>query len=317
MKFNGLPWDMQDKISRCLETFNRKIPILLLGETGVGKSYLARIIHENSVWRKGEFIRIDISSLENELFEAELFGYEKGAFTGALKGGKKGLLDRAQGGTVFFDEIGNLDLRYQKKLLIFLDDRRYRRVGGNRFIQLEAGLIFATNIDLLRAVKNGIFRQDLYFRINSCVIEIPPLRERSNYLLEIIDDLIKHKGLKKVKFTENALKKLKEYTWPGNVRELLNYIIHWNISGLETVDVENLPDNIRNLYSVYNLKESVNRYRLEHVRRVMKISGGDTKMAAKLLGISRQHLYRLLKQMEEPLLDDLEPPYEKTNDKEG
>ncbi len=297
MNLSGLPGDVKDKVVRCLDMYNRGKAILLVGETGVGKSFLAREVHRASKWRNGNFIPVDLSSVESELFELELFGYENGAFTGARKNGKSGLVDQAQGGTLFFDEIGNLDLRFQKKFLVFLDEKRYRRLGGEKYIKLEAGVIFATNVNLERAISQGMFREDLYFRIKNCTIKIPPLRDRIEYLEEIIKNLIRKEKLRPLKFTRKAIDKLKEYPWPGNIRELLSYLTYWSVQGIDIVKLENLPEEIKNHGDDYNYRMALRKYKWEFVVKVLKISNWNINKAAKMMGISRQHIYRLIKEL--------------------
>ncbi len=291
MNFAGLPLGIRQKVVRCLEMFNKGFPILIRGETGVGKSFLAREFHRASRWKDGEFVRVDLASLENDLFESQLFGYDRGTFTGGLIEGKVGLLDLAQGGTVFFDEIGNLNLRYQKKLLIFLDDRRYRRVGGKNYIHLNAGIIFATNVDIRGALTEGKLREDLYHRIKTCEIELPPLRARLFVLEEIIELLIKIKNLKPLKFTPEAIEKMKEYSWPGNLRELLNFLVELGSLGKRTIEVSDLPEHVKN----NNKADSNGRIRPELIINELSKTGGNVKETATRLGVSRQYLYKLFR----------------------
>ncbi len=298
MNLVGLPGEIKEKILNCLKLYNEGKTVLILGETGVGKTYLAKEFHRSSKWAQGRFIRIDLASLETELFGSELFGYEGGSFTGALRSGKEGLIEGAQNGTIFFDEIGNLDLRYQKKLLIFLEERKFRRLGGNKYLEIRAGLIFATNTDLKRAISRNLFRKDLYYRINNCVIEIPPLRERVEYLESIIERLILSNELSSMRFTGEAMERLRVYRWPGNLRELLSYLKYWSSQGLRTVDIRDLPEEIRDHGGMYEFKRGVEECKRRFLIRVLKVSNWNINEAARRMGVSRQHIYKLIKQLE-------------------
>ena len=201
--------------------------ILVLGESGTGKGLLAKFIHQNSKRKRKPFIQINCAALPENLLEAELFGYEKGAFTGAREEGKAGLFELAQGGTLFLDEIGDLPLTIQAKLLKYLDDNIIMRLGGTKSIAIDCTAIAATNRDLDKLVKNKKFREDLYYRLNSFTIKIPPLRKRQDDIFELTTHFLKKYnkayGMQR-RITAKSMQALQLYPFPGNVRELMNMI---------------------------------------------------------------------------------------------
>ena len=201
--------------------------VLLMGESGTGKSFLARKIHENSLRKKGPFVPIDLCSIPKELLESELFGYEKGSFTGSSTTGKPGLVEEAHNGTLFLDEIGDLPLSMQNKILKLLQDRQIRRVGGLREREIDFRLILATNCDLNTMLKTGSFRKDLYYRISGISITVPSLRERKEDIPilanQFLDEFAK-KYDKRLEFSDELVEKMMDYDWPGNVRELENFV---------------------------------------------------------------------------------------------
>jgi len=201
--------------------------ILVLGESGAGKGILAKYIHQNSKRTGESFIQINCATLPENLLEAELFGYEKGAFTGAREEGKAGLFELAQGGTLFLDEIGDLPLTIQAKLLKYLDDNIVMRLGGTKSIQIDCTVIAATNRDLQKLVKDNRFREDLFFRLNTFTIKIPPLRKRFDDIFEMASYFLskfnKEYGLKQ-RISFKGMDALQSYTFPGNVRELISVI---------------------------------------------------------------------------------------------
>ncbi|MEO1923415.1 MAG: sigma-54 dependent transcriptional regulator [Nautiliaceae bacterium] len=200
--------------------------VMLLGESGVGKEEFAKFIHENSQ-RSGKFIAVNMSAIPENLIESELFGYEKGAFTDAVKE-KPGLFELAEGGTLFLDEIGEMPYNLQAKLLRVLQEREFYRLGGTKPKKLDVRIISATNQNVEEMIKNNKFREDLYYRLNTIPIKIPPLRERKNDILPIAENILKNVtkeyGLDKKVLDEKAKNKLLSYEWPGNIRELINVI---------------------------------------------------------------------------------------------
>lgn len=201
--------------------------VLIIGETGTGKECMARIIHELSPRKTGPFIVLDCTLLQETIFESEVFGYEKGAFTGAYTS-KKGLVELADGGTLFIDEVGELPLSLQKKFLRFVQEKTFMRVGGTKFLKSDVRIISATNKNLEEEVKKGNFRADLYFRLNTIVIKIPPLRERREDIPLLFEHFINLKSKELDKpfkgFSKGFFQILLDYSWPGNVRELINVI---------------------------------------------------------------------------------------------
>jgi len=214
-----------DKAKKAAET---SVTVLLMGESGTGKEIFAHAIHNASDRKFNQFIRVNCAALSESLFESELFGYEEGAFTGARKGGRKGLFEEANGGTIFLDEIGEMPVSSQSKLLRVLQERELVRVGGTKYIDFDVRIIAATNTDIEKAVHEGRFRSDLYFRLDMFPILIPPLRERKSDINELSDYILKklnqQYGKNVQHISEEAIRELQEYEWPGNIRELENII---------------------------------------------------------------------------------------------
>ncbi|WP_240374132.1 sigma-54 interaction domain-containing protein [Bacillus piscicola] len=213
--------DMVEKVA------DLEVNVLIEGESGVGKNRIARLLHEKSSRKDEPFIELNCGAIPESLFESELFGYEEGAFTGAKKGGKQGSFERAGSGTLLLDEIGELPLHLQTKLLSVLQDKRVTRVGGESSFIMGCRIIFATNKDLKKLVEQQQFREDLYYRIDVVNLEIPPLRERRNEIQSLITDFVEEFNKKhnlRITFSEDLIMWLSNREWPGNVRELRNYI---------------------------------------------------------------------------------------------
>ncbi|MDR3217422.1 MAG: sigma-54 dependent transcriptional regulator [Dysgonamonadaceae bacterium] len=271
--------------------------ILILGENGTGKDLIARAIFHHSPRAQKVFTTIDLSVIPETLFESELFGYEKGAFTDA-KTGKAGRMEIASGGTLFLDEIGNLSLSMQSKLLTAIEKKQISRLGSTRILPIDVRFISATNIDIFRATEEGNFRQDLLYRINTIEVHVPPLRERDHDIVLLSEYFIEkfaHKYKKKISgLSPEAKAKIMQYTWPGNVRELQNVMERAVIlsqdkllmAGSITLQTEKKKES-ENL----NL-ESMERTAIE---KALKRSDGNINKAAELLGISRYILYRKIK----------------------
>lgn len=222
--------------------------VLITGESGVGKGVLARFIHNNSNRAEMPFVKVDCSSIPESLFESELFGYEKGAFTGANLSGKKGLLEMAEGGTVFLDEIGELPISMQAKLMRAIQDLEIMPVGGKRTKKIDVRFVSATNMNLLKAVKEKKFREDLYYRLNVIPITIPPLRERREDIHPLINQMVnrinKRYKLNK-ELTVDVYDKMIEYSWPGNVRQLENTVERILVSSRnDIITKKDLPGEI-------------------------------------------------------------------------
>jgi len=276
--------------------------VLIQGETGTGKELVARAIHYASPRAERPFVAIDCAALPETLFESELFGHERGAFTGAVQS-RRGLLDTADGSTCFLDEIGELSLGLQAKLLRVLQERVLRRVGGNEPIPVNLRLIAATNRDLRNRVEDGTFREDLYYRLNGVTITMPPLRERGADIPLLAHDFMQRYAVAAGKplegFTPEALALLSGYRWPGNVRELEHAIERAvALARSEVILPEDLPPEIR-AETARAPELPAPRMTLDEVKRwyvatVLEETGGNKVRAAELLGIDRRTLYRIL-----------------------
>ena len=284
-----------------------KATVLLLGESGTGKELFARAIHDWSERRLKPFVAINCAGLAKELLESELFGHEKGAFTGAHQL-KKGKIELAHGGTAFLDEIGDLALELQTKLLRFLQEREFERVGGTVPIAVDLRIIAATNRDLEAAVKSGNFRQDLYHRLNVIALMLPPLRERTEDISALANHLLQRFSLETkknfVEIAEDALAKLLAYEWPGNVRELANVIERAVVLGEgPRLTVHHLPARVlgaqpANIRKELSYHDAINSYRRELIVRTLADTQGNRAAAAKALGMHRTHLMKLLKALQ-------------------
>lgn len=282
--------------------------VLIKGESGTGKELFAQGIHNCSFREKNPFVAINCAALPPNLLESELFGYEEGTFTGAQKGGKKGLLELAHKGTIFLDEIGEMDKKIQSRLLRVIQERRIMRLGGREVIPIDVRIIAATNSDLERKVKNDKFRKDLYYRINVLELELPPLKERKEDINLLVNFLLKEKGQKlnkDIKLNDEVLSKLKDYDWPGNVRELENVIEKIAvIAEKKEIKKEEISFILRKLKAKEEIFEKNDNYinvsgTLEEVEekviKEMLSTGKNKKLIAKKLGIDRSTLWRKIK----------------------
>ena len=275
--------------------------VLILGENGTGKELIARAIHKNSIRKNENFVSVDLGSITETLFESELFGHKKGSFTDA-KEDRAGRFELANNGTIFLDEIGNLSMPLQAKLLTVIQNRRVSRVGANKDINLDIRLICATNLPLYEMVKENRFRQDLLYRINTIEIEIPPLRERFEDIPLLSNHFLKHyagKYEKSVnKISEGALSRMHKHTWPGNIRELQHAIERAVIlSSGNVLQPEDFNFNVSPTKEEGQL--NLEQYNLEEVeklliRKVLKKYNGNITQAASELGLTRSSLYRRL-----------------------
>jgi DNA-binding NtrC family response regulator len=285
--------------------------VLLLGHSGTGKEVVAQTIHEEGLRASGPMVQVDCASLPEQLIESELFGHERGAFTDA-KAEKRGMFEVARGGTIFLDEIGELSVPMQAKLLRVLENRTFRRVGGTSTLHFDASVIAATNRDLETAVKEGRFREDLFFRLKVIHVEVPTLRERPEDIPLLAEHFIRrfNRSYRKnvVEISGKAMRKMQDYSWPGNVRELRNVIERIIIlEADQSITVEQMPPEIRygrsqrggSSTDPYVLPvDGVNLEILERslLMQAMERSEGNQSAAARLLGISRYALrYRLEK----------------------
>jgi len=281
--------------------------VLILGESGTGKEIFARAIHKWSDRANQPFIAINCVGLSKELLESTLFGHERGAFTGAVEQ-KKGKIELAHGGTVFLDEVGDILTELQTKLLRFLQEREFERVGGTRPIRVDVRIIAATNRDLHSLVKEGRFRADLYYRLNVIPISLPPLRERREDIPDLANFFIKRFSFETKKnfndIGQDARDKLIAYDWPGNVRELANVIERAVVLGRgPNLSVDDLPVAITSKDSVTCLdslsySESIEAYRRDLILSALSEAKGNRAAAAKALGLQRTYLSRLIKTLQ-------------------
>ena len=297
---------------------NPKSTVLLLGETGTGKEFVARVLHHNGSRASGPFIGVNCTAIPRDLFESELFGYERGAFTGAHQR-KLGLLDRAEGGTLFLDEIGDLDLTMQAKLLRVLQERTFRRLGGTTDIAADFRLITATNRDLKKAITTGTFREDLFFRLNVVALELPPLRQRIEDIFPLSMKALLHYGTEFAKdvaeIDAEARGLLEGYHYPGNIRELQNIIERATIfcTG-RTLTANYLPRELRDQAKhtatavphgdgqVIRVEMQVGTHTLSEVEdsiieETLRLADYNKSLAAKQLGLTRFALDRRLKKI--------------------
>jgi transcriptional regulator with PAS, ATPase and Fis domain len=278
--------------------------VLLESESGTGKELYAQAIHNASRRRNGVFLAINCANFSKDILESELFGYEEGAFTGAKKGGKMGIFEVAQGGTVFLDEISEMELQLQAKLLRILQERRIRRVGGVEEINIDVRIITACNADLFRRVEEGEFRKDLYFRLNVFPLHIPPLRERAEEIPSLTKYILAElsKRLKReLSITDQAMKCFTTYQWPGNVRELHNVLEFSSyLANDGVIDVKDLPENCARSGQndqPQGLAARVRAFEKEEISKLLYKYGNDTRgkqKVADILGISLATLYNKL-----------------------
>jgi DNA-binding NtrC family response regulator len=276
------------------------VTVLITGETGTGKELLARAIHYNGPRRDAPFVDVNCAAIPEQLLESELFGHEKGAFTGAV-GSKPGLMQLADGGTLFLDEIGHLAMTLQGKILRALEERVIRRVGGTRAIPFDVRLIAATHVDLAGAMRRGEFREDLYYRLNVVPIELPALRARSDDVLTIarffLARFAREYSVQPLQLSAGAIRALRERRWSGNVRELRNVIERAVLlatgPSLEAEDVAEPPHAVET-NGALPFPSTLADLNRAAVTRMLELCGGNKTEAARRLGISRPRLHRLL-----------------------
>jgi len=302
----GASAGMQDVLRMISRLKDTRTPVLISGESGTGKELVARAIHFRGPLAKSNFVAVDCGALVPTLMESELFGYEKGAFTGATKT-KAGLFQAANGGTIFLDEIGELPLEMQAKLLRVLQEKEVRPVGSNEKINVDVRVVAATNRDLEAAYRAGAFRKDLYFRLNVVTVHLPPLRERRSDIPMLVHHFLnRYTPGTPLQVTPAAMKSLLQYDWPGNVRELENCIARAvTLGDQHTIDVQDLPPAIRTEQPVTPTMNAQDASSLSTtalaemermtILRVFEQAHGDKALAGKMLGISRATLYRKLK----------------------
>ncbi|HEX7959265.1 MAG TPA: sigma-54 dependent transcriptional regulator [Terriglobales bacterium] len=309
MELNGIVGSsakIEDVLRLVAKLKDTRTPVLIMGESGTGKELVARAIHYRGAFSSRPFVAVDCGSLVPTLIESELFGYEKGAFTGAVKS-KEGLFQSAHGGTIFLDEIGELPLEMQAKLLRVLQEKEVRPVGSNQRVKVDVRVIAATNQDLEAAYKEGRFRKDLFFRLNVVAIQLPPLRDRRSDIRTLVHYFLnKFAPRKNIQVGQEAMNALIAYEWPGNVRELENCVERAVALGTHNlIEINDLPPAIVkraagpfvatrtevNDLSATDLEE------LERatIQRVFEETNGDKALTGRMLGISRATLYRKLK----------------------
>lgn len=284
------------------EVAGNQSTVLITGDSGTGKELIARAIHQNGPLKDRPFVAVDCATLPENLVESELFGHEKGSFTDATAQ-KTGRFEMASGGTLFLDEIGNLPMDIQCKILRVIEEREFQRVGGTRTIKIDTRIISATNIDLKKAVKEGKFRQDLYYRLNVIPISLPPLRERPDDIPLLIEHFIKVYNKKFVKnvqgIAKEALDLLVHYPWPGNVRELRNVVERLvALSKEEVISHKRLPLDIllseserpEDYYDKISLREAREEFEKQFIMKILEKVNWNQSKAAQLLGIHRNAL---------------------------
>lgn len=272
--------------------------VILLGESGTGKGMLARHIHRLSPRASGPFVDVNCAAIQAQLVESEIFGHEKGAFTGAVDR-KPGLLEVAHGGTLFLDEVADLEPAAQAKLLKAVEERVFRRVGGVRTLSVDVRLLAATHHDLAARVDNGTFRSDLYYRLNVFPIQLPPLRERPGDACELADHFIRTLnpilGSSVTSIDEKVLDVLERYPWPGNVRELHNVVERAMILARKgPLGLDHLPRNMLDGHGAPGVLRTLAEVEREHIEQVLEATGHNLKRSAAVLGISRSTLYAKL-----------------------
>ena len=326
LKLNQENWLLREKIfptfridgislsiTQLKEDMERAAPtnasILITGENGSGKELAARLIHQKSRRSTKSLVEVNCAAIPEELIESELFGYEKGAFTGASSR-KLGKFDLAHDGTLFLDEIGDMSLKTQAKILRILEEQKFERVGGSKTIEVDVRLIAATNKDLLEEIKKGNFREDLYFRINVIPLNVPPLRDRKEDITVLANAFLnrfaKEQNIEEKRIGPEAMDILINYTWPGNVRELKNIIERLVIM---TKEVVIKPDDIiqslkgvsssndfTNLFNL-DLKEAKDTFEQHYIAYKLSQCGDNISKTAETIGIERSHLHRKIKSL--------------------
>ena len=311
--FEGIVYK-SEQIEKNIQLIKRVAPgdtsILITGESGTGKELVARAIHNLSTRKLNPFVPVNCGALPENLFESELFGHERGAFTGAVRT-KPGLLEFADTGTFFFDEIGDLGLSLQVKLLRMLEERKIRRVGNVKEIPIDVRIVAATNKSLIKLVEQNMFREDLYYRLTAMTIDIPPLRERPEDILpiaiHILSSICKDNSGDKCIFSQEAIEQLETYSWPGNVRELQNIIQHaYLLRSSELIMAEDLPISRRSIKSCIAdnflhlpYKDAKNKmlqeFEIAYLKHNLQKNDGNISKTAETCGMDRRTIHRLVK----------------------
>jgi Nif-specific regulatory protein len=296
---------LRDTVTRVART---DLPVLILGESGSGKEVVARAIHYGSPRHARPFLPVNCAAIAESLLESELFGHEKGAFTGA-DSTRPGKFELAGGGTLFLDEIGDMSAGGQAKLLRVLEDRTVVRVGGSQPISVDARIVAATNRQLAEAVRAGKFRQDLYYRLTVVTIDLPPLRERRDDVLPLaeffLEQFRRDAGRRRLKLSAEAKRRLQEHDWPGNVRELRNLMERVAFlcpeDKIEPGDLvftlKPPPGEAGDPFAEMTLADATRAFEARHIERAVERAGGSMTEAARLLGVQRTNLYRKMRML--------------------
>ena len=300
--------DKMIKISNLIEQVApSKTSVLILGENGVGKEVIANLIHDFSNRKSNPFIKVHCAALSENLLESELFGHEKGAFTGAIKE-KKGRFELANKGTIFLDEIGEISPNIQVKLLRVIQEKSFERVGGEKTINVDVRIIAATNRNLKKEVEEGRFREDLYYRLNVVQITVPPLRERKEDILLMMSSFIQNfseendKNIKEI--TKKAKTALYNYNWPGNVRELKNVLEAAVVLSKDgVIDINDLPPYLKNEDEQGNflkikMPATMDEIEKEAIISTLALANGNKSKTAEMLNMNRKTLYAKLNELE-------------------
>ncbi len=303
--FYGESLCMRKVFEQIRQAASTDLPVLILGETGTGKDLVARAIHSESDRRQGPYIPVNLGAIPTELVGSELFGHEKGAFTGAAER-NKGRFEQAEGGTLFLDEIAMIDEKMQVSLLRIIEQKEFYRLGGGRAVPTNVRLIAASNDDLLELMKKGRFREDLYYRLDVFRISIPSLRERRGDVALLVEQFLERYseslGKEVLDISSECMRILESYRWPGNVRELKNVIQRAVLVCPEdTLLPEHLPPRFlngknrkREEETIFEVGTTLDRMEREMIVRTLQASGNNRTRAAELLGISRRALYNKL-----------------------
>lgn len=281
------------------KALNSSITVSISGETGTGKELVAKAIHYNSQRKKGPFVAVNVSAIPSELIESEMFGFEKGAFTGAHSR-RIGKFEEANGGTLFLDEIGDMDVNMQTKLLRVLQEEEFSRIGSNKVVKTDCRIMVATHKNLSNEVKKGHFRQDLYYRLLGLPIELPPLREREQDVVYLAKQFIKEFGksnnLPKKELTSAAIKKLNKYDFPGNVRELKAIIeLAMVLSSDEGITDNDITfNNNLGLDDLFNKEMTLKEYNQKIIEYYLKKNNEDIRTVAQKLDIGKSTIYRMI-----------------------
>lgn len=299
----GKSYKLEKAKEKVKKVANTTSSIFIFGESGTGKEGFARAIHDYSN-RQGKFIPVNCSAIPSELFESEFFGYESGSFTGANKNGKKGIFELSEKGTIFLDEIADLPLSMQAKLLRVLEEKEIRRIGGEKIINVNSRIISATNKNLLELIKQDKFREDLYYRLNVVQIDLPPLRERKEdipiLVHKFIQEICKQNGKETLDISKETMKVLQMYSWKGNIRELKNTMENLVIlSRGDTIEIDDIPEYIVesgkkiDLGEEYtmDLNKAIVQVEVNAIKKALSITNGNKAKASKLLNIPRTTLY--------------------------